>query len=260
MTRAAPIAPSRQPTHESRAQSEADAYQPGFLDRVFGGAKKHAAALAANVSRGRQLDESAFQAATAEYRRQYSFWERSRQLAPGVLRLDLVAASEALAFCESFKDLASFQTRVTLDALDQTTATVSCLLEDPDLVPTEEVKLMASGKVTSKELPPAKYWALYQDHVCSCAIRVARETFAVLEVERCIVNVKTPRINRATGHVEPDCILAVRFTRKGLSNLRLESIDPSDSMRNFDHRMKFKKATGFETVEPSSTDEAWVST
>ena len=31
-------------------------------------------------------------------------------------------------------------------------------------------------------------------------------------------------------------------------------------MKNFNHRMKFKKASGFETVEASDANEAWVTT
>jgi hypothetical protein len=43
-----------------------------------------------------------------------------------------------------------------------------------------------------------KYWALYQDHVASCAIRIAREAYAVTSIERAIVNVKIARASGTT--------------------------------------------------------------
>lgn len=260
MSSAPPQPPARQNIHEREVQSQIATYQPGFIEKLFGGAKKRAAELEAQRIKACAADDAEFRHAHSLYERDYASWKKRRELAPHVLSFDIRAAREALKDVGSFRALDDFRTKVTLAALDPSTATVTCVLEDPDLVPTDEVKLTASGRVSTKEMPAGKYWTLYQDHVCSCAIRVGREALAAIPIQRCIVNVHTPRINTATGHVDLDCILAVQFTKRGLSNLRLETIDPSDAMRNFNHRMKFKKASGFETVEPSSTEEAWVTT
>ena len=105
-----------------------------------------------------------------------------------------------------------------------------------------------------------KYWALYQDHVCSCALRIARETLAVLPVSRVLVNVRATRLDSSTGHPGVVTLLGVNIVREILGRLNLATIDPSDSMKNFPHRMKFKKTAGFEPVEPVTTDEQWVTT
>ena len=44
-------------------------------------------------------------------------------------------------------------------------------------------------------------------------------------------------------------ILAVAFTRQGMDRLNFATLDPSDSMRNFVHRMKFKKGAGMSPVD-----------
>lgn len=255
-----PQAPNRHSARETQAQAEANSYVPGFFAKLFGGAKRRQAELTTAIALARNFDEAEYQSAMAEHQKRLAHWQRCTQLAPRVLRAELAGCVEALAFCEAFEELTSFKTSVQLVEVNETTATLQCLLADPELVPKEELKLTAGGKVSTKEMTASKYWTLYQDHVCSCAIRVARETFAVLAADRCIVNVTTPRVNRSTGHLDADCILAVQFTRRGLANLNLQQIDPSDSMKNFNHRMKFKKASGFDLVEPSSVDEAWVTT
>ncbi|MBI5161247.1 MAG: DUF4236 domain-containing protein, partial [Micrococcales bacterium] len=127
-------------------------------------------------------------------------------------------------------------------------------------VPKEELKLTAGGKVSNKDMPAGRYWALYQDHVCSCAMRMARETFAVLPVSRAIVNVRATRLDSSTGHPGSVTLLGVNFLRDVVGRLNLATIDPSDSMKNFPHRMKFKKTAGFEPVEPLTADEQWVAT
>ncbi|MDI3292198.1 hypothetical protein [Polyangium sp. 15x6] len=44
-------------------------------------------------------------------------------------------------------------------------------------------------------------------------------------------------------------ILSVAFDIETFFQLRLEAIDPSDSMANFEHRMEYKKNTGFDPIE-----------
>lgn len=153
-----------------------------------------------------------------------------------------------------------FGSRVKLDAMTQGAATFTCSIEDQEIIPAEEVKLLAGGKLSTKDIAPSKYWALYQDHVASCAIRIAREAYAVTPVERVIVNIKIARLDPSTGHLVRPTVLAVHFSRGALTRLNFAAIDPSEALKNFPHRMKFKKTTGFEPVDDMTADEQWVTT
>jgi hypothetical protein len=132
------------------------------------------------------------------------------------------------------------------------------VVDDDDLVPGEEVRLTATGKISTKEIPATRYWLLHQDHFCSCAIRVARETLAVLPASRVVVHIELRRLDSSTGHRELETIISVNFDRAALARLNFDSIDPSDALSKFKTRMSFKKASGFESVEPISLDEQWV--
>jgi hypothetical protein len=55
-------------------------------------------------------------------------------------------------------------------------------------------------------------------------------------------------------------VLAVHFTRGTLMRLNFAAIDPSESLKNFPHRMKFKKTSGFDPVDKITSDEQWVTT
>lgn len=110
-------------------------------------------------------------------------------------------------------------------------------------------KILKSGKLSVKDMPKTKYFQLYQDYVCGSAIRLARELFALLPTDMVIVNVLGEVLNTKTGHLEESPILSVAIPRETLQKLNFDMLDPSDSMENFVHNMKFMKTKGFNPVD-----------
>jgi len=104
-------------------------------------------------------------------------------------------------------------------------------------------------------VPKSKFYEIYQDHVCSCILRVSRELFALLPIEVVIVTAMSDILNTQTGHMEEKPIVSVAFPKKTIESINFDMIDPSDSMTNFVHRMNFKKTKGFEAVERLTFDE-----
>jgi len=62
-------------------------------------------------------------------------------------------------------------------------------------------------------------------------------------------------VNTSTGLPELRNILSVALDRETFAGLNLDAVDPSDAMANFEHRMKFKKTTGFGPVDLLTTDD-----
>jgi hypothetical protein len=250
-----PLDPPPRDSYQAEAFARAafEAYRPGFFDRLFGQDKKQWATLEEAVRAGAAADQQAHELARAAHRKALEQWQATRQLAAGVRRLDLAACRHAIERVGAFDELQAFKTRVSLESIGMAGgaagAVLRCHLEDRELIPKEELKLTAGGKVSTKDMAIGRYWALYQDHVCSCAIRVARETFAVLPVRVAVVNVQSSHLDPGTGHVVPITILAVRITREGLAALNLDSIDPSAAVQKFLHRSGFRR-TGVQGIEP----------
>ena len=199
-------------------------------------------------------------ATTAAFQETHQFWQTNVALAPLVLRRDLEGCRRALLHAAAFEDIEEFASTVILERVSESIATLSCTIRDDEIIPTEEVKVTAAGKLSVKEMAIGKYWALFQDHVCSSALRIAREVFAVVGTERVVVNMRIVRNDPSTGHRGPVTVLGANFSRTDVGRLNLSAIDPSDAMKNFPHRMKFKKTMGFDAVEPMTDDEQWVST
>lgn len=79
----------------------------------------------------------------------------------------------------------------------------------------------------------------YQDYVCSVAIRVARDIFALLPVQNVIVH--------ATNNGND--ILSVRFDKKTFSELKFNFIDPSNTIEKFRFVMDFDEVNGFQNIK-----------
>lgn len=99
-----------------------------------------------------------------------------------------------------------------------------------------------SGKVLgeAKKLPKAEYNDLWQDYVCACALRIARDMFALLPVRHIVVD--------ARDWLKE--ILSVDFTRQEFEQLDFENIDASDTIEMFNHRMEFSLQNGFSSITP----------
>jgi hypothetical protein len=150
-----PTEPIRRNPSEAAARAALDSYVPGFFDKLLGGAKKQRALLEQAVQQGAAADQQQYEAALNEHRMRLNQWDYQVKLAPGVMRLNLDACRSAMKYVAAFDELEEFETRVALDALVQNTATFSCLIQDQEIVPTEEVKLTAAGKLTTRRWPPA---------------------------------------------------------------------------------------------------------
>lgn len=99
---------------------------------------------------------------------------------------------------------------------------------------TKEDQIMPSKNSMSKK----QYYDLLQDYICSCAIRVARDMFALLPISRVIV------------HASDDgaTVLSVIFERKVFLKTKFQGSDASDLVNKFKHNMQFDYSSGFSPV------------
>lgn len=82
------------------------------------------------------------------------------------------------------------------------------------------------------------YNTLLQDYICSMAIRVARDMFALLPISNTVVH----------ALLDGDTILSVNFDRATASRIKYGFIDPSDTVERFKHNMNFNESDGFSPV------------
>ena len=252
---APPGEPERTHSHEELAQAALDGFKPNLLDKMLKRGDLKRNELAEAVEEARQTDEKEYQESLKAYEQKHTDWEVACELASQVLSGNQEAYLEAIRQTNPFSDIAELGSSVKFQVHDRSLVEAVLHVQGEDVIPSEVKSLLKSGKLSVKQMPKSKFYALYQDYVCGCILRIARELFALLPIKMVIVNAVSELLNTQTGYMEVKPILSVAIPQETLKNLNLETIDPSDSMGNFVHRMTFRKTKGFQAVEAIEPSE-----
>lgn len=243
-----PVAASPSTEHEHKAQAALNSYQPGFFDRLFKRGPAKVQGLGQALTEARQRDQALTTESQAEHARQLTEWQDRQDLARQVLAKDSDVYQQVLEIFKPFEGIEHLGSHLeftfTADHIE-----VDVHVNTAEVIPDFVVTQLASGKLSRKQLPISKFNELYQDYVCGCLLRVAREVQAHLPVSQVVVHALSKQLNTATGLIESQVIVSAAMPRETLSQLNFTALDPSDSMRNFNHTMKFTKSGGFQAVD-----------
>lgn len=243
-----PIAPTKFHSHENSAQFKLDKFKPRFFDKVLGRSESKRMGLISNVEEARKIDNIKYHEALKKHGEEYAELESTCELADRILSGDIEAYLDAIKKIAPFDDIAELGSLIEFHVKSSSIIEVILHVNDEEVIPSETKCLLKSGKLSEKKLPKSKFYELYQDYVSSCVLRVARELFALLPIDIVISTTMGNILNTQTGYMEENPILSVVIPRKTLDGLNFEMMDPSDSMKNFVHRVNFKKTKGFSAV------------
>lgn len=222
---------------ESEAQQKLDAFKPSMMQKLFKTADREEQQLQEAVARAREEDRKEFEAL-----------KRTVRLANRILQQDIDAYFAVIEELSPLEDLSEFGSGFEFFIENPKLLEVEFQVNSKDVVPTQVKSLTKTGKLSVKDMSKTMYYDIQQDYVCSCAIRIARDMFAILPFETVIVHAMDEILDTSTGRTEIVPILSVKFDKVMLNSLNFDAIDCSDAMVNFAHHMKFKKTQGFVSV------------
>jgi len=225
-------------------------YHPSILDKLTGKAKEKRAALIKEFDEAERSDAQANKVLKEEYARTHAEWKQRVSLASRVVARDSRVYYDALKLVNPFGRIPGLGRSVGFSVEDGKPLQMEIAVYSEDEFPREVKVLSKSGAVATREMPPTTLRGLHATHVCSAALRAAREVFAHLPVDMAIVTATTMVLNTTTGHSTNMPILSAAITRRGVDALNFLALDPVDAMANFVHRMDFKKIKGFSPIEP----------
>lgn len=250
-----PVEPILAHSHEDAARVKRDQHKPGMFSKMLGKESKDKERLQQAVEEGKQRDQHVYDEARRQYDESLGNWQATTDLARRVLEGNSDAYIEAIQEANPFSDISALGSQITFNSSAPWYMESTLVVSSNEIIPKQEKSLTKTGKLSTKEMPASRFNEMYQDYVCSCILRVARELFSLLPIEMAIVQAMAETVNPATGRKEEQTILSVAIERQTLETLNLDAIDPSDSMKNFVHKMKFSKAKGFDTVDKVSADQ-----
>ena len=234
-----------------QAKAKLENFKPNFVDRILRIQDWRKKKLEGKIVSAKLSDEKNNVKALENYESLKHEWDKNQCLAKR-LRSDGNAAIEALQESLDIKDL-PIGKDVQIEMSDEMQIDVNLkVLPYEDVVPEEIYSLRQSGALSIKKMPKGKGLELYQDHVCSALLRIARETLGVMPADIIRANAVVNAVSTQTGHLEDQIIVSAVVARDTLNKINLSKIDPSDSLSNFVHNMQFRKTKGFESVDKVS--------
>ncbi|MCX6925408.1 MAG: hypothetical protein NT154_19695 [Verrucomicrobia bacterium] len=237
-----PHRPEKSSYHEFRAKQRAALLQPDQRE-----------ASISMLEHAQAQDEEAYQRSLTAYARDKAEWEKLRHLSRRILAGEPQAYSEALVELSPLAEISDLGSTLHFTVHD--THLLECILKvnGVQAIPAEVKTLTSTGKLSVKTIPKARFHELYQDYICSCMLRVAREVFALLPVDALLITASAELTDLRKGQPVEQPVLSAAITRPVLEGFDIEGLDPSDAMEAFLHRGDFKasrKAGAFAAIAP----------
>jgi len=249
-----PLKPSKTNHLELAAQSELTTYKPNMFDKLLRKANSKRDQLTLAIEKAKQADEINYQEAIQNYEQELQEWKKLTEIAVGILSDQDEAYLEAINFINPFSEISQLGSSMEFQ-YENKVIEATFHVNGEDVMPSDTKTVLKSGKLSVKKMSKTKFYGLYQDYVCGAVLRVARELFALLPIDMILVTAMGSLLNTQTGYMEEEPILSIVIPRETLDSLNFDMLDPSDSMSNFVHNMKFKTTSGFTKVERISPND-----
>ncbi|WP_145960946.1 hypothetical protein [Sphingosinithalassobacter portus] len=245
----APLQPQATSSRELIAISKIEAFKPSVFDFLRGGSDRRLARLQMVLDTARAEDERDNQLASNSYKIALSEWESDRALAKRILDHDPAAFRDVISEMQTLSSEGLIGSNIEFN-ISQAAVHAIAKVHDDSIVPRVRRKQLASGKLSESKMPAGDFNEHYQDYVSSVALRIAGDLYAILPINEIYVTCSPEILDTKTGYKRFTPIISVKFVRETFNKLNLSRIDPSDALRNFVHRMDFKRTRGFAEVDP----------
>jgi hypothetical protein len=243
-----PKLPVRQSAKQDEAEYHYKIYKPSILDIVLVQNKKKLKDLFNKIELAKQADDRIYNAVLKEFKNNVDDWKKIQDITKGISEADPLAYKNAIDFFDPFSQISHLGTQLGCEVFSDH-ITVNMYVNAEEVIPNYVLSQTPSGRLSNKKLTVSKFNEIYRDYVCGCALRVARETFALLPVRFVFLNTFAGISNNGTGQVESKAILSVRFDPYNLKALNFDTESCHDALIKFPRHMKFTKAHGFSGIE-----------
>jgi hypothetical protein len=237
-----PPPPQRQSRNELRARQ--NALMLSVNERASG---------AEEIKQAQALDDQTFQQASELQGRECAEWEKLKALAVRILAGDPKAFTDALVELSPLGEISDLGSALHFTVHDAHLLECTLKANGVQAIPAEIKTLTASNKLSAKPMPKARFHELYQDYICSCILRVAREVFALLPIDTLLITASADTADPRTGQTVEQAVLSAAMTREATALLDFEHLDPSTALDNYLHRGDFKatrKTGAFAPISP----------
>jgi hypothetical protein len=207
-------------------------------------------AATALVEQAKVQDEGEFQNATKLYAEQIEEWDKLKNLARRIVAGEHKAFTETLVEVNPFAEISDLGSAIHFTVHTPKLVEFSLAVDGKRAIPPEVKTLTAAGKLSVKAMPKGRFHEIYQDYLCGCVLRIARELFALFPIATVLATAVVKSRDQQTGRRGELPVLSAAIQRAVIERLNFDQVGAFDAMDNFPHRGDLKASRKSETFEP----------
>lgn len=191
--------------------------------------------------------EDAIEIARQKDQQMYADWEEMKNLAEAVLQGDIDSYFYVVSELKPFEEILDFGSDFDIGTDLPNIMEVEFHAKTEKVVPNHVLSMTQTGRLSSKAMTKTMHYDIAQDYICSCALRVAREMFALLPINTVVIHA-VDTVENTSGETYDDTVLSVLIHRDQIASIDFSNIDASDTIESFQCNMNFKKTQGLKPV------------
>jgi len=226
------------PVKESKKQFEAEynyqTYEPTFLDYITLQHRKKMGDLLDKIELAKHADDLIYNAILKEFRNEAQDWKKIQAITNGIREGEVAAYQKAIDFFDPFAAISLPGIQVLCETFNDHII-VNLHLNAAKVIPDYVINRTADGRLSNTLLNVSDYNRLLHDYACGCALRSAREIFALLPVNFVSVNIVAELVNSSIAETQRKTILSIKFDQENLRKLDFNTMNCQALLAVFSH-------------------------
>lgn len=217
-------------------QSIIDAYEPSLVEKAFKSKlDKKKEDFKLKLRDAMQKDEDI-----------YNAWRELIDLAEDILKGRVSSYFKAIKIINPFEDLLELGIDFEFGADDSNVMHVEYVIDSREIIPYYNLTSSKIGVLNKSNFSREEYNNLVRDYISGCAIRIARELFALIPIKEVIVHIVDHKFNTNSRINEKLTVLSADIKRELIEDLDIDKLTPSEILEVFKYNMNFNDYDGLQ--------------
>lgn len=215
-------------------QSSIDAYEPSLVEKAF----------KSKMDKKKEYFKLKLREAMQKDEYIYNAWRELIDLAEDILKGRVSSYFKAIKIINPFEDLLELGIDFEFGADDSNIMHVEYVVDSREIIPYYKLTSSKMGVLNKSNFSREEYNNLVKDYIAGCAIRIARELFALIPINEVIVHVVDHKFNTNSRINEKITVLSADIRRELIENLDFDKLKPIDILEALKYNMNFNEYDG----------------
>jgi len=241
-----PEEPTEKHYNEEKAKARLANYKPTVYDKLFGTPQKEINRLENYIDQARFKDVVENQRKKQQYEEELNTWLALKQLCTGFEQGELKAHKDALHFFNPFALVEALGAQVGFH-LDGDKIDFDVYINPETTIPDYEFNKVSNAALLKCKLSKKAFNTYLKNHICSVALKIARETSDLIPVQQIRTNIYFKTVDELQ---QTNCerVMSILFTADKLAELDYEHSNLNALLIEFRRELHFNTYQGFEPV------------